>query len=321
MGVAAGLAATAAAGSLASAGAQIANGGGGSTSQSYDPDQRAYLRGGDAAAFNWLPYYASGAGPGRSTSSSLAFGAAPGVYGTNNAFLTGAQGAAAPFTSGQYVGSNPAYGLLGGMAQGGATPYLDATYNLAAGKVRSALDSQFEGAGRYGGGAHQAAIASNLNDLATSLYGGQYNADQNRALQAGSALGNIAQGERQQQLGALALAPSLSGAQTANVGGLLSAGNYNDQLMQRDFYTPLDSIQRIQNIFNGNQGGTSTVPYFTNPTAGLLGGAALGLDAYKTFANQPQQQNTPINGLPGAYSNVNPNTFNYYANDGAYLSY
>jgi hypothetical protein len=307
---------------VAGAANSIFNSGGGSVGGSNTPYNKGYLETGQAAAKSWLPYYASGAGPGTSTASNMAFGAAPGVYQGNQGFLNTAQGAATPFGAGQYVGSNPAYGFLSPMAAGGATnPYLDQTYDLAAGKVRSSLDSQFAGAGRYGSGGHQQAVGSALGDLATKLYGGEYDANQNRALQAGSVLGQIGQGERQQQLGALALSPSLSGAQTANLGGLLSTGNYNDQIMQRDFNAPYDALQRYMNIVNANTGGTTQTPYFTNPAGGIAGGALAGLQAYNMFANQPQQQNTPIAGMPGAYTNVNPNTFNYYANDGAYLSY
>jgi hypothetical protein len=320
MGIAAGAAAAAAAGSLASAGAQIANSGGGGGSAT--PYNKGYLETGQSAAKNWLDYYASGAGPGFSSPTRMALGYAPDAYKANDALLTGAFGVAAPFAAGGFVGSNPAYGPLGSMAAGGPTnPYLDQMYDLAAGKVRSSIDGQFAGAGRYGSGGHQQAVGSALGDLATNLYGGAYEAGQNRSLSAAGLLSNLGQSERQQQLGALAVTPSLSGAQTANVAGLLSAGNYNDQLMQRDFNAPYDALQRYMNIVNANTGGTTQTPYFTNPAGGILGGGLLGLQAYNMFANQPQQQNTPIAGMPGAYSNVNPNTFNYYANDGAYLSY
>lgn len=73
---------------------------------------------------------------------------------------------------------------FGNILSGNQTnPYLSQMYDQAAGKVRSSLDSQFERAGRYGGSEHEQAVGGALGDLATNLYGGQYNADQARMMQ------------------------------------------------------------------------------------------------------------------------------------------
>jgi hypothetical protein len=137
----------------------------------------------------------------------------------------------------------------------------------------------------YGSPQQQAAMASNLNDLATNLYGSQYNNDMNRQLQAGSVLGNIAQGERQQQISGIGLTPSLVGGQIANYQGLLGAGQYQDTYNHNAYMNPLSMIQGYQNVIaTGNSGGVNSQPYYTNPTAGVLGSAALGLDAYRTFS-------------------------------------
>ncbi len=70
------------------------------------------------------------------------------------------------------------------LSGGGTNPYLDRAYEQAAGKVRGSLSSQFERAGRYGGSDHEIATGQALGDLATNIYGGQYNADQARMMQA-----------------------------------------------------------------------------------------------------------------------------------------
>ena len=62
-------------------------------------------------------------------------------------------------------------------------PYLDKTYDQAAGKVRGSIDSQFAGAGRYGSGIHQDVMGDNLGDLANNIYGGNYQAERGRQMQ------------------------------------------------------------------------------------------------------------------------------------------
>lgn len=63
---------------------------------------------------------------------------------------------------------------------GAQNPYLQAQFKQAAGDVRSALDSQFERAGRYGGSEHEMAVGGALSDLATNIYGGAYESDMAR---------------------------------------------------------------------------------------------------------------------------------------------
>lgn len=61
-----------------------------------------------------------------------------------------------------------------------SNPWLDATYKHAAGLVGSGVDSRFEAAGRYGSGAHQGVLQEGMNNLATSIYGGNYQAERAR---------------------------------------------------------------------------------------------------------------------------------------------
>lgn len=59
-------------------------------------------------------------------------------------------------------------------------PYLDATYKHAAGLVGAGIDSRFEAAGRYGSGAHQGVLQEGFNNLGTSIFGGNYQAERAR---------------------------------------------------------------------------------------------------------------------------------------------
>ena len=86
---------------------------------------------------------------------------------------------------------------------GGVNPYLSGMYDTAADKVRARLDSQFAQAGRYGSGEHEREMGSALGDLATQMYGGQYNQDMVRRMQAAQLAPDIGyQGmERQLRVG------------------------------------------------------------------------------------------------------------------------
>jgi len=138
---------------------------------------------------------------------------------------------------------NPAMGMMGlnalqsniglpglaGFAQTGqGNPYLQGMYQDAAGQMTDAyqrsivpnIDAQMSRAGRLGSQAHvgqrdiaQENLAQGLGDLATGLFGGQYQSDMNRALAAQQALA----GTHGQDL-----ARQLSAAQ--GIGGLHNQG-------------------------------------------------------------------------------------------------
>lgn len=114
-------------------------------------------------------------------------------------------------------------------------PWLDATYKHAAGLVGAGVDSRFESAGRYGSGAHQGVLQEGFNNLATSLFGGNY------------------QAERARQSAAITGAPAFD---TSAASAKLAP--YTD-------YASLFPNTR-----------STTTPYFTNPGAGILGGALAG---------------------------------------------
>lgn len=151
-----------------------------------------------------------------------------------------------------------------------SNPWLSGTFDLAAGKVRSALDSQFNSAGGYGGSLHQGAMAENLGDLATKLYGGQYG------------------DERTRQIQGMMFAPQMANqdyfdaSQLANVGSAYEqqAGNYLNDAVSRYNFSQNQPYNRLQQFFGianptAGQGGTtqstSTQPSNSNPLSNILG--------------------------------------------------
>lgn len=104
----------------------------------------------------------------------------PFVMGNMNA----ATGVRDSLTSGTNVVNAAVPGYLktinGDYLSPGSNPYLDATYNHAAGLVGAGVDSRFESAGRYGSGAHQGVLQEGMNNLATSIYGGNYQTERAR---------------------------------------------------------------------------------------------------------------------------------------------
>jgi hypothetical protein len=163
-------------------------------------------------------------------------------------------------------------------------PYLASTYNNAAKAVTDAYQtatapqtaSQFEMAGRYGSGAanqaqnqNQLALGRSLDSLASSIYGGNY------------------QQERQNQLTAAGMAPTLDQAQYLDPTAMINAGGGQQQQNQaaltgniNQFYgnqmLPWQNVQMYQGLVGGNYGqsGTTTSqqPYYSNPFGSAIGG-------------------------------------------------
>lgn len=191
--------------------------------------------------------------------------------------------AAQGFTTDLLGGNSP----LAGMAEGGENPYLDATFDQAAGAVNRNLDTILARSGRDVN-ANMGARASQLNDLATDIYGGAYNADANRRLSAASTLGS-------QQLAAAGQAIPLANqdyfdiGQLRNVGGQVEnlAGQYQQDAARRFQFeqnrpeAALDAY--LARLAGQPVGQSSTQTMFRNPAAGALGGAASGAAAGSMF--------------------------------------
>jgi hypothetical protein len=246
---------------------------------------------------------------------------------TGNPLVQGAQQQQQGTVGGQYLNANPAnpyfsqaaqggyvnpaLGMLQSTAQGdfiGANPYLDASFNQAAGNIRSNVDSLFSGAGRYGSGAHQDTFQQGLNQLATGMYGGAYNQERANQLNAQQAIGGLSQQDVANRLagaGALAgtygqergiqeaaagNAPSLAATDYQDIAAVGQAGQMRDQYGQAqinadrerfDFaqQSPQDQLARYMALISGGTVGgtsTSTQPSQNNLLA-QLGGLGLGI--------------------------------------------
>lgn len=160
----------------------------------------------------------------------------------NNA-LTGAAGNLATQTlNGGFLGKNP---------------YLDATFNQAALATQNQLESQFAGRGRNIGAA-EGLRADQLNSLATSIYGGAYDAERNRQNQV------------------LSMSPGLGQAQYADLDRLFGIGAQQQQLDQQRLDAPGNALDQYMGRISGNMGQTVRVDQSRNPMAGAMGGAMMG---------------------------------------------
>lgn len=192
-----------------------------------------------------------------------------------------------PFTE-QALGASAQRAMNGSQVQGDANsllhqtlngdflnsnPYMDRTFDLAAGKVRSSLDSEFNKGGTYGSSFHEGAMADNLGDLATKIYGGNF------------------ENERQRQMQGMLFAPQLAEADYNDPQHLAQVGqsyegqagkNLQDMMNRYNFYqnAPYARLQQLAGLVNptaqlgGTSTGTSTQPNNSNGFGQILGTAA-----------------------------------------------
>lgn len=144
--------------------------------------------------------------------------------------------------------------------QGG---YTDLSQNPAAqnamGMAKSQINGQFSG-DNYGNSAHQEWLGRGLMSAAAPFY----------------------ESERQRQMGATALAPSLANQDYTDLSQLGAVGGMQDQRAQAVKDAPWNQIFKYQQAVSGTSGGQTTTqtPYFTNPAASALGGGMAGLGLY-----------------------------------------
>jgi hypothetical protein len=143
-----------------------------------------------------------------------------------------------------------------------SNPFLSKSFDLAAGKVRGALDSQFNQSGSYGSSLHQGAMTEQMGDLATKMYGGQYDAERNRQIQATLFAPNLAQQDY------------FDASQLAAVGDAYQqqAGNYTKEALDRWNFYQNAPYQRLQNYF-GVLNPTAS-PYGTQSSTSKEGGGS-----------------------------------------------
>lgn len=146
------------------------------------------------------------------------------------------------------------------MTQGSTNPFLDQIYGQAANAVTDkyqqitlpGLESQYSQAGRLGSGAFARSMAgaqdnarADLNSLATSIYGGAYENDANRRMQAMGLVGNLGQQGFQNQATAAGLIQSGLGqdlqSRLAGASGLTTGTG--QQMQAASALAGLDSTQ------------------------------------------------------------------------------
>lgn len=227
-----------------------------SGASSIDPAIQPYLTYGLEEA---QKLYQTGATPNATTQAALEAMRARALAG--NPLVGAAQGQMASTIGGQYLSGNPFF-------QGAFTPAAEAAqtaFNKGVGDISSAASK----AGRYGvNAATQNLFGGNANTFAKALTGtaGQL-AYQNYA------------DERARQMAATGAAPAMAAADYADISKLMSAGQFEQNFPRENLTSFLSSVYGNPISRYGSQ--SSTSPYYTNPTANLLGMGLLGAQ----FAN------------------------------------
>lgn len=166
-----------------------------------------------------------------------------------------------------------------------SNPYLKGMANQAYGDITSRINSQFNN-NNFGSSANQELLTRGLTDAANSLYGGQYQAERNNQLQAAN------------------LAPSLAAADYNDANVLQQIGAQRQGLSQQYLDKAKGTFDQANNFENeqldryrqavlGAQGsgGTTTntgpgqpLPPGKSVGAGILGGATTGLGVMNGLA-------------------------------------
>lgn len=223
---------------------------------SIDPTIQPYLAYGLEEA---QKLYQSGATPNVTTQQALNAMRQRALQG--NPLVGAAQGQLASTIGGEYLSGNPFF-------QGAFTPAAEAAqqaFQKGIGDISSAASK----AGRYGvNAATQNLFGGNANTFAKALTGtaGQL-AYQNYA------------NERQRQLAATAAAPAMAEQDYSDISRLMSVGQFEQNFPRENLTSFLSSV--YGNPISRFGSSTQTSPYYTNPTANMLGLGLLGAQ----FAN------------------------------------
>lgn len=145
-----------------------------------------------------------------------------------------------------------------------SNPYLKASVEDALGLAGSAYAKQFGGAAgqNLGNSGYQESLARGLGAAATNAYSNAYGQ------------------ERQNQLNAMQLAPTLGNLDASQLAGV---GGQQEALAQQQYQSPWQNLAQYQAMISGQPGGSSVTqqPYFTNPLANALGLGLGGVSLYK----------------------------------------
>jgi hypothetical protein len=155
--------------------------------------------------------------------------------------------------------------IQGGYLGIDSNPYLRGAVQEAADAARRNVSGAF-GGDNYGGSANREWLARATQNAALPMLSQNY------------------QQERGNQLAAIGAAPAMAAADYGDIGQLALAGSAQEtrgqaeiEAAQQKFNAPWMNIQNYNQALMGGQGyGSRTEPYFTNPLASGLGGAAMG---------------------------------------------
>ena len=196
--------------------------------------------------------------------------------------ITNASNAMNNITTGQALAGNQGLNTLNQLAQED-NPYVDELYNRANSQVQANLDGNFNRAGRYGSGAHEAAAADAANNLAAQMYSSLWDKRADAAQSAGqlynTGIGQqVVAGQTGQQLANQAYTDAEALSQA---GGMMD--DYNQQLINAnidrynyDQQKALLALQNYNNLIQGSYGGTTTTTGQQSNSGSTLGNVAGG---------------------------------------------
>lgn len=168
--------------------------------------------------------------------------------------LNQVQGAGLGMTVNRALGGSQtmdnAEGNLNQMMSGGSNPYLDSMVNRAQSNVMSNANTMQARSGSFGNSGIAEAAARQMGDVATQMYGGAYESDQGRRMQA------------------IGMAPQFGNQAYQDASQLMNAGqiiqdqgqqnrDFNYQQFQEAQNLPYKQLAAMSGVFGSNLGGSS----------------------------------------------------------------
>jgi hypothetical protein len=161
-------------------------------------------------------------------------------------------------------------------------PYLQQAYERAAGGVQSNIASQFAKAGRYGSGAMTETLGKSLGDIASQIYGGAYQQERARQLQAAQLAPQLAQQDYADISRLAQVGQSREGLQEAALADAMQRFQFEQQkpyTKLREYLASIGAPYAQQTV--------TAEPISRNLAGGLLSGAVLGAGLGKDVGFNP----------------------------------
>lgn len=167
-----------------------------------------------------------------------------------------------------------AKGAMSQIIEGKENPYLDKMYDRGSEGIMDNMKSLYSSAGRYNLGEGEAMtknIGRSLGDYATNLYGGAYENDANRRMQAIGGANAMAETDYNDATRLLGIGQGIEGYQTAEREADQDKWNFNQQ-------NPYDRLDNYANLASsmGGMGGTYTGDKSTSPSTSTNVGNVFG---------------------------------------------